>query len=376
MIVNLIVITLILLIALFYSKGSKLIINGDNNRKKYIVSICVILILQSGLRNVAVGEDTYNYFLMFQDVKSTSWKDIYGLILDYYRLGFGKDPGYLVFQKIIQILSGEFQIYLIIVAIIFFSALGNFVLKNTKSLGDAMMAFIIYSVLFYSFYSFTGIRQTLATAATLYSYELIKKKKLIPFLILIFLASTIHKSALIFVPFYFIAHIKNIKIFYRSILFLFPIFMIFKVPIANYLKLIGGYEEYEQYKGAGTFTFTAFFLFISIVALFRRKYIIKNNINSQHYYNAFAIALILLPMSWINPSLLRIVMYFSIFMLLFIPEIINSFQYISKNFKGDVTKFAMIILIALFLKSSLNSELKYGFFWQEMRLSKTYFIWD
>ncbi len=193
MIVNLIVIFFILVFGHFYSNGYKHQINSNSNRKNYIRLICFILILQSGLRNVAVGSDTFQYFQLFEDVKITSWQSIYGSIMEYYQLGIGKDPGYLVFQKLIQLITEEYQVFLIIVATLFFVALGNFIYKNTTRLNDAILAFVIYSVLFYSFFSITGIRQTIATAATLYGYELIKRRKLIPFIILIAMASTIHK---------------------------------------------------------------------------------------------------------------------------------------------------------------------------------------
>lgn len=378
MIVNLIVIVLILLFGQYYSKVAKDTKKSDSARKYYIKTICFILILQSGLRNVAVGDDTYNYFLTFEENKLFTWNYIFESIVEYYKYGIGKDPGYLLFQKIIQIFTEEYQIYLLIVAVIFFAALGNFIYKNTSNIYEVILGFVIYSVLFYSFFSITGIRQTIATACTLYSYELIKKKKIIKFLILIFIASTIHKSTLIFIPFYFISMFKStkyIKYFYSIILLLFPVLMIFKGDFAAWAINLAGYNEYEEYKGAGTFTFTMLFLLITIIGLFRRKVILKNYPNSLHYYTAFAIALLLLPLSWINPSFLRITMYFTLFMLLFIPIIIESFQVVSIKLKYDLRRIVIILLIAMFIKS--NWEVRgYAFFWEEMRLSETYFIRD
>lgn len=376
MIVNLIVIALILIFGFIYSKGFKAKVDSNGNRKKYIKIISFILILQSGLRNVAVGSDTFAYFLKFEEVKRTSWSNIYESLREYYQLGLGKDPGYPIFQKVIQLVTDEYQVFLFIVAILFFVVLGNFIYKNTNRLNDAILAFVIYSVLFYSFFSITGIRQTIVTAATLYGYELIKRKKLIPFLILIILASTIHKSVLIFIPFYFIAQIKNPKYLYSGVLMLFPLLMIFKSNMGNYLSVLGGYEQYSEFEGAGTYTFTAIFMLISIIALWRSKIIIKNNSNAQHFYNAFVIALLFIPLTWVNPTTMRIVQYFSIFMLLFIPEIIHSFQSISTKIKADITRFTIILLIVLFLKSNWNRDISYAFFWQEMRLGQNYFLND
>ncbi|MFM9987044.1 EpsG family protein [Flavobacterium sp.] len=376
MIFNLIVIFFTLILGNIYSKLYGSFANSDVIRKRYIRIICIILILQSGLRNVAVGDDTYSYFETFKEISRTPWYQIKGLIIDYYQYGLGKDPGYLIFQKLAQYITTDYQVFLFLIAILFFAALGNFIYKNTTRLVDVMIAFVIYSVLFYSFYSITGIRQTLATVFTLYSYEFVKKKKIIPFLLLVLIASTLHKSALIFIPFYFVCRIKKEKYIFTAVLLLFPVFFVFKDAMGKYLSVLSGYTDYNQLEGAGTYTFTALFVFISLMAMIRRKYIIKNNINAKNYYNGFAIALVFLPLSYINPNALRIIMYFSIFMILFIPEIIYSLKYISNKMRIDVSVITIILLISLFIKSNFNSEMPYGFFWEEMRLTKQYYNRD
>ncbi|MBQ0909632.1 EpsG family protein [Flavobacterium sp. F-328] len=370
MIIHLIIIALILILGFHFSRKKDS--ESDYIRKKYIRIVCAILLLQSGLRNVAVGSDTYAYFLSFNDSMRNSWHEVYERIIDFYSYNIGKDPGYSVFEKLVSSTFPDYQFLLMVIAIIFFTALGNFIYQNTTRLIDAMLAFVIYSVLFYSFFSITGHRQTIATAAALYGFELIKRKKLILFLIIILIASTIHKSVLLFIPFYFIAQISKPKFFFRIVLILFPFIMVFRESLSTYLKALGGYEEYGINAAAGTSTFTTLFLLISIAALLRSKIILKNNIKAQQYYNAFAVALLFIPLTWVNPSAMRVVQYFSIFMLLFIPEIIYSFQVVSPRVKKHLTVFTVIILIVLFLKANGNAA-PYGFFWEEMRLGENYF---
>lgn len=372
MIVNLVVIFLILFIGVVFGETLKHSADSYSSRKVYIGLICFILILQSGLRNVAVGEDTFNYFNWFEETKDISWSRLFQDISDYYKYGIGKDVGYPLLMKTFQIFSSNFQVYLLFIALFFFSALGNFILKNTNRFIDVVFAFVIYSVLFYSFYSITGIRQTIATTFSLFSYEYLKRKKLIPFLILLFLGASIHKSILIFLPFYFVVRMKNLNYFYYFVLLLFPIIMINRSLIANLLKIIGGYDEYEQYEGAGTFTFTLMFVSIFLFALLRRKTLIKQNSNVKNYFTAFAITLLFLPLSWINPSALRVVMYFTIFMIVFVPEIVFTFQEISTKFRFYLSVFAITMLILLFVKANWNNTLGYGFFWQDMELPYNY----
>jgi transmembrane protein EpsG len=373
MIVNFTVLFLILFIGHLCSRGNKDYTNSDVNRKKYIKIIAVILILQSGLRNVAVGSDTYAYYTYFEEIKTTSWEAVFQNFITVYQLGEGKDAGYLLFEKITQLFTSEYQVFLLLIATLFFTALGNFIYKNTTRLSDAIMAFIIYSVLFYSFFSITGHRQTIATALILFSFEFIKKKRIIPFLLLIFIAFFLHKSSIIYIPFYFICRIKQPKKLFIGVLLLFPIFMVNRNMLAQSFQSLAGYEEYEQFEGAGTLTFSIMFLLICIVALFRQKIIFYKNSNSQYYYNAFAIALLFLPLTWINPSMMRVVQYFSIFMLLFVPAIIRSFEAFSSDSYKRINTLVIIVLILLFIKANWNAP-PYGFFWNEMRLEKEYYI--
>lgn len=87
-------------------------IRENRNRKNYIIFICIILILQSALRHVAVGADTYAYYLKFEEIKLTSWQEIWENFRSVYVLGEGKDAGYPLIQKVFQFFSGEYRIFL------------------------------------------------------------------------------------------------------------------------------------------------------------------------------------------------------------------------------------------------------------------------
>lgn len=376
MIINLVIIFLIILLGIFFSDGNSNQINDDRNRKKYIKLICFILILQSGLRNVAVGDDTFAYYHMFERMKKVSWLEIYNNIMDYYKYGIGKDPGYTVFVKFTQIFNNEYQIFLFIVAFIFFGALGNFIYRNTYRLNDVIIAFTIYSVLFYSFYSVTGIRQTIATAVSIFAFELIKRKKMLQFLMLILLASTIHKSVLVFIPFYFLAQLKNVNLIYKGILLLVPFLFVFKNVLAVYLLTFGNYSNYEIVDSAEPYTLTFMYLMIAIVAFWRKKIILESNKNTHYFYVAFSLVLFFLPLAWINQNAIRIGMYFSIFILLFIPEIIYSFQVVSTKIRKDLTKFVVVLLVLLYLKSNWDNKQPYGFFWEDIPLLEQYDNYD
>jgi len=48
------------------------------------------------IRNVAVGADTYAYYMTFEHVKQMSWTAVFEAVTKYYKLWHGKDPGFNV----------------------------------------------------------------------------------------------------------------------------------------------------------------------------------------------------------------------------------------------------------------------------------------
>lgn len=376
--INLLVIFITLALGAYYIQSEKVVQytmkSGKkftlilSDRKQYIILVCIMLILQSGLRNWGVGSDTYAYYEAFEYVKGMSWKDVLNSFIEVYQLGEGKDPGYNLFQKIIQLVIHDYQLYLMLIAVIFFSAFGNFIYRNTSRVSDTVLAFTFYSVLFYAFFSITGHRQTIATAVALFGFELIKKRKLLLFLILIVIAATIHKSVLIFLPLYFVVKLKNVKMFYGFILAIFPILFMYRVPVSNFFKLLGGYD-YGIYDQAGTPVFTALMMLIGIFVFVRYKEVILINPVARFYYIAFALALFFVPLTWVNPSAMRVVQYFSIFMVVLIPVVVRSFALISTEWENTIFYLILAALILVYIQSG-GSE--YKFFWQEMQLGSNY----
>lgn len=117
---------------------------------------------------------------------------------------------------------------------------------------------MIYSTLFYYFFAFTGHRQTIATAIVVFiGYEYVKKRKFIPFSLITLLAFTIHKSSLIFFPFYFIANFNITRMHIITSLVCFPFLILFRIPIASNIMQLSGYN-YGLHEGAGTYNFYSY----------------------------------------------------------------------------------------------------------------------
>ena len=369
--IRIIVIFIIILAGIWFSLESYKN-SYEQRRKFYIWFVTVLLTFHSGLRNWAVGADTYQYYIIWGNTRETSWKDL----IDDFIIGGGKDPFYNLFQKVIQIFSENYQVFLIIVAVIFMSVLGNFVLKNTSRISHAVLAFMIYMGYFYGFFSITGIRQTLATALLLISYEYLKKQKLIHFVLLVLAGALFHITALVFLPLYFVAKIENPRFVFGSAIFGFPFFMIFKNQLAilflKYSTLEDRFEAYaSQYHLGGSFVLTAFQVFLAIYALILIKKVLKLGHKTYIMYNTFALALFFLPLQWVNPSAGRIAQYFAIIIMVWIPYLLDATAGESEKTRKILYMLAIIgfFIITLFAIQGIDD---YKFFWQQMDLPDNY----
>ncbi len=336
----------------------------QQKRKVFCWLSSVSWILISGLRSWSVGADTLKYAEHFDRAGSVSWADAFTSFYRGYLQGYTpedavenfwyKDPGYLLFQKIAHILTDDYQVYLIIIAVIFFSAMGRFVYKNSE---DPCFSYILFSVLFYSFYAVTGHRQTLATALIVFvGYELIKERKLWKFILITLVAFLLHKSVLLFAPFYFLSRIK-ISGKYLAVLggFTAVIFALGGNAILWIASLVG-YNREEAYE-APTYTFTALMVLLTLVVLlcfrqFKNKTPYKN---MEVLANTLAAMFALFTL--LDQSMMRVQQYYSLMTMLTLPSAFSTFK--PKN-KLLVTMLCMLALLFLFIKTGAH----YKFFWQ------------
>lgn len=332
---------------------------GMQKRKRICVIGTINWILLSGLRHLSVGADTGSYKYAFNVAKKLSWDRAFDDLYDRYIGGMDvKDPGYPIFEKFFQIFSNDYQLYLVFIAIIFFIPLGIFIYKFSK---NPYVSYILFSALFYSFFAITGHRQTLATAAVVLAGTfLIKKKKFIPFLLITLIMSSIHVSCLCFIPFYFISRIKINK-FSLSVYWIGIVTSFFlRYELLGFLQNIIGYEDYKESEGAGAGTFLYLLIAFGLVVTFFYKKIIENDTTGiiRISINALMLACFFSPLLLINQSTMRLVQYFSIFMIILLPEFAKIFK---KRTDRTVYNMAVsLLLLALFVLKSPE----YRFFWQ------------
>lgn len=185
------------IISYFTQKQIKISDSEYEGRSRLLIAIIVILpiIVFAGCRtNVA---DTYAYIQSFESYPSNI-SSAYNMIFDETR----RDPGFFTLSVLFkQFISNDYTIWLSAIAII--TGLGVMIplYKYSCNYGISMFLFIASCQFTWMF---NGMRQFLAASILFGCTGLILKRKFVPYAIIVCLASTIHTSALILIPMYFV----------------------------------------------------------------------------------------------------------------------------------------------------------------------------
>ena len=123
-----------------------------------------------------------------------------------------------------------------------------------------------------------------------------------------------------------------------------------------FLQSIVGYEAYQQYEGAaaGTFVFLLIAMVIYVVVFWDNIPLSDNPLLNMSI-NALMIAAFFSSLLLINPSMMRVVQYYSIFMLFILPDFALAFN------KKSQTPF-LIIISSVMILLLLRQGPHYSFF--------------
>ena len=345
-------------------------VNKVLQHRRYIIFMMILLILQSGLRHWAVGPDTYQYYVGFYlGVEQSTWQRLWKDCLDFINNGTGKDPGYRLLLKAIQYVLPTYQLYLLGLATFVFYGLGKLFMRYTSSNYEVLVAMALYQCLYYSFFSITGLRQTMATGFLFLAIPFAVRRKPWQFALLVLVAATQHKSALLFMPFYFLSYMKHSRLMLVASLIMFIPMWVYGSQIAGWLMMGNTFEQYldylQGYEGAGAYGFAAYIILLGILLIYYHKAVVTSIPDTNLVLNSVAVAIVLTPLTMIDPSNMRIVQYYSIFALFALPWVISKM-----NFANAKDRYIIVAILLTIYTLTRGSE--YAFFWQEMALGANY----
>lgn len=337
------------------------------SKKRCIVLCCTVLWLTVGLRNISLG------LIDTKEVYIKHYKEIYynGLSV----VSNEKDKlFYYITYFIIKITGYNPMVYLLIMAMPYIFSVGILINKYSKNI---FLSFIIFMSIHYYEISFTLMRQVIAMAILLFSFDALKDKKLIKFILIVLLASLFHQMALVFLLAYPVSLLneKNKKKFIIIIIlsFIISIFLPSNVKkLAN--NFFDGNDRFSKYT-TSTYSMTTNLILFFMCLLFTLvgMFYIRKQKKEEKKSNSDVDNLLLLmsilassfaPFTTIIREFSRITYFFGIYNICILPNALNYEK--NNNVKYILYYVSTIIFISYFL---LNMGLEaniipYKFYWQ------------
>lgn len=307
----------------------------DSTALKTLVFLSALpMFLLIALRNESIGADTGVYYLHFLKTIDAPW-DTFTKITE-------MEEGYTTFVKLITYITEDLLVFQCICTAVYFLCVVSFV--NQLETDRFLVLFLFGSLGMYTF-MFTAIRQCLAISFCLYSYKFIKKRSIIPFIILVALATSIHKSSILFAVAYifydFVLSPKNIIAYICGTTF----------AVVFLESIQGWFNEQLEYdfgieSGAGGFIFSVAVLGMMIIAII---FAFQSGESKSHFTGIVNIGIIA-ALFWVLRLFTRIAERPSFY---FLPFVFASVAYALESLKDEkekvISKYVIIVLaIALF----------------------------
>jgi len=354
MIVYIMILLMILFFAFLFNNRKMNLILFTNKKIKvdsiYFYIIGTVLILISGLRKYTIGIDTYAYKVRFVQVKALD----FGNFLSNFELEYG----YNFLEFLVSRITDDFQLLLITIAIIYIISVSKIIKKYSAY---PPISFLLFLTLGFYTFGMSSIRQTIAISITLLSFDYIIEKKLLKFMIIVLIASFFHVSALIFLPSYwfnkFRINKKSITIFVAvgAVTFL------LKDKLRELMILFP--RNYEIVETGGELFYIFMLLSLMVGFLFKKSFITSNHFNKYLYFMIVA-AIIIFPIVKFNPAMLRLYYYYSIYLIIYIPNVIFAIKDKAIRLIG-IYSYVVVSVYIFFSSIIPSSQLgNYLFFWQ------------
>ncbi|MFW6015821.1 MAG: EpsG family protein [bacterium] len=324
-------------------------------KKYYCISIGSLLFIIMALRNPYIGnvDMAVSYIPAFNRIIDMSISQVISR--------HQKDTSFWLVTKIITYISHDLQVWLALLSFPLIFFVSRLIYKYSKI---PWLSYLLFLALGYYTTNFYLLRHAMAFSILIYSYDFLKGKNLKKFILLVFVASLFHQTALIFIVAYPFTKLKFSK---KQIVILIIFFLLaFITPsiIVPFFQIFlsGRYLAYNV-TYTSSLRMTGFFILLCvyIFSLYYKKEFLKRDPSSDMLYNLGIISLIFMAFIGVLGEFFRLSMYFGIYNIILLP---NAYAY--EKDKNLVVLFSYVLIVFLtiiFLVSRLQLILPYSFYW-------------
>lgn len=358
MILYLVLAMIPLLSCSIYKKSTKLKYVGIENtlkekrEKRYLIISGIAIFLLIALRSQFVGNpDTQGYiYLMNKAIASDSWKEYYN--------PDGVEEGYQLFLFGLSRIFKDAQWLLVITSAIYTISTLYFIRNNSD---DVIMSLVMYITLDLMRFQMNCMRQAIAMCICYFAYEFVKKKKPIPFILLVTLALQFHRTSIVFFIVYLIRYFKFKTTHVMTFLALsVALFSMSNKIVATANELFD--TSYNGSFASGGFVSVAIYGLIILATIFCNKKL-KNDDKTVMLFYITILGAICFLMRYFGATVAeRISFYFVFAQLILLPNTLNQ---LSKNERPIVKFLVYGLMIALWAYRLNGSDMvPYRFFWE------------
>ena len=366
--INLILIPFVIILGLFFSSK-----NTPRGRRNYILLCSAVLLLVAALRSPewmtnAYSIDTLNYKNTFESTFNMGWGELWQSIYMRYALRTDEyDAGYMVLNKIISTFTHQFWMFSLIADLLFFIPFGVILYRYCNNCRQIIFAFIFYIAMVQTFF-FGGARQMFSLGFDLMALLAVIDKKKIRAIIAFLIGVTIHFSSLLFalplIAIWFDLKPSLLKIMHAICFIVFPVVLAFPNQMIQFMGNTVGMEKYAEY-GANTVQggSETFIFLIELLSLFCLLSIKRKDLMDNHKLRCFYVMAPFLtffaPLIISNGSMIRISLYYHLFLSLLVPFAIDcAFR------KQNNTIIYIVAIGSLSVLTMAGGGISYYFFWQ------------
>lgn len=290
----------------------------------------LIPILISGFR-YGVGTDYFNYVNIFNghiEMDLKTYTDINGVA----------ETGYFILEKVSYSLMGDARLVFLSTAFltIAFFYLG---MKRYQLRYPGLVFFLYLLTIFPA--TMNAVRQGVAMSIMFYAFTFVLDKKPLKYTLLTLTAGLFHISALLLLPFYFIGRLFDVqkrslyKVRFvaksRYFIRVGIVLILLTLVMANVFTLVlsmPGFEKYEVYlnfaEEGSNYIFYVRLLLLIALALLAKYVIFKGDYRQNAFIFAGAmVEVVILILGFTSPFIKREALYFSPFLIMLLPNIID-----------------------------------------------------
>lgn len=315
--------------------------------KKYLTLCCIELIVLAGLRGYTIGADTATYLAAIDYYDDFSFQELIHAELVY---PFDFEFGYFLLTKLSIILGLGKTGFLFLIAILVYIPV-FLTIKNHSPM--PYISIVCYFAFGFFTYSLGIFRQMLAISILLLGWNYVEERRLGRYLLLVFLATSMHSTAIIGILFYILYGMKWERFVpwlvpTEVVLFLFGRMIVLLVIrlLPKYAGFIGGTYDLQ----GGSYLMLFFLNLILFASILTKSG--ENDQNERMTITALICAVCLQCVGYSMTIVGRSVSYFSIYMMLAIPNIVCNIGDKRKHLWG----FWVLIVLFAFVYSHFDGN--------------------